>query len=139
MDQHFRVAGRLEDGAAAVERSPQLHRVRKIAVVRDRKAAFGQLGEQRLDVAKRGLAGRRIADMADRRAAGQAPHHVVAVEVARDMAHRPVRMEMLAVEGGDAGGFLASMLERVETQRDEARRIVGTPDSENAALLAQLS
>ncbi len=47
-------------------------------------------------------------------------------------------MEMLAVEGGDAGGFLASMLERVETQRDEARRIVGTPDSENAALLAQL-
>ena len=67
VDDHFGVAGRLEDRAAAVERSPQLHRVGEIAVVRDREAALGQFGEQRLDVAQRGLAGRRIADMADRR------------------------------------------------------------------------
>ena len=63
---------------------------------------------------------------------------VVAVEVAGDMAHRPVRMEMLAVEGGDARGFLAAVLERVQPERDEACGIVGTPDAENAALLAQL-
>jgi hypothetical protein len=44
----------------------QLHRVRDVAVVRDREAARGKLGEQRLDVAQRGLAGGRIADMADR-------------------------------------------------------------------------
>ena len=50
----------------------KLHRVREIAVVRDREAAFGKLGEQRLDVAKRGLAGGRIADMADRRCARRA-------------------------------------------------------------------
>ena len=47
-------------------------------------------------------------------------------------------MEMLAVEGGDPRRFLAAMLQRVEAERDEARRIVGTPDAENAALLAQL-
>ena len=54
------------------------------------------------------------------------------------MAHRAVRMEMLAVEAGDAGGFLAAVLQRVEAERDEARRIVGAPDAENAALFAQL-
>ena len=106
--------------------------------MRDREAAFGELGEQRLDVAQRGFAGGRIADMADGRAAGQPAHDVVAVEVAGDMAHRAVRVEMLAVEAGDARRFLAAVLERVQAERDEARRIVGTPDAEDAALLAQL-
>ena len=69
MDDHLGVTGRLEDRAATVERPPELHRVRKIAVVRDREAALGKLGEQRLDIAKRGLARGRIADMADRRRA----------------------------------------------------------------------
>ena len=34
--------------------------------------------------------------------------------------------------------FLAAMLQRVKAERDEARRIVGAPYAENAALLAQL-
>ena len=106
--------------------------------MRDREAALGEFGEQRLDVAKRSLARRRIANVADRRAAGEFAHDVVAVEVAGDMAHRAVRMEMLAVEARDARGFLAAMLQRVQAERDEARRIVGTPDAENAALFAQL-
>ena len=106
--------------------------------MRDREAALAELGEQRLDVAQRGLARGRIADMADRGAAGELADDVVAVEIAGDMAHRPVRMEMLAVEAGDARGFLAAVLQRVEPERDEARRIVGAPDAEDAALLAQL-
>ena len=138
VDDHFGVAGRLEDRAAAVERSPQLHRVREIAVVGDREAALGKLGEQRLDVAERRLARRRIADVADCGAAGEPADDIVAVEIAGDMAHRPVRVEMLAVEGGDARRFLAAMLQRVQAERDEARRIVGAPDAEHAALLAQL-
>jgi hypothetical protein len=47
-------------------------------------------------------------------------------------------MVELAVEAGDSGGFLAPVLERVEAQRDEARRIVGAPDAEDSALLVQL-
>ena len=47
--------------------SPQAHRIGEIAVVRDGEAAEFEIGEQRLDVAQRGLAGRRIAHMADRR------------------------------------------------------------------------
>ena len=45
---------------------------------------------------------------------------------------------MRAVEAGDAGRFLAAMLQRVEAERDEARGVVGAPDAENAAFLAQL-
>jgi hypothetical protein len=93
---------------------------------------------KRLDVAQRGLAGGRIADMADRRGR-QLADDVVAVEIAGDMAHRAVRMEVGAVEAGDARGFLAAMLERVEAERDEARCALGAPDSENAALFASLS
>ena len=43
------------------------HGVGEVAVMGDREAAFGQVGEQWLHVAQRGLAGGRIADMADRR------------------------------------------------------------------------
>jgi len=94
--------------------------------------------EQGLDIAQRSLAGGRIADVPDRRAAGQPAHDVVAIEIAGDVAHRPVRVEMLAIESGDSRRFLAPMLKGMEAQRDEARRIVGTPDAEDAALLAQL-
>ena len=40
-------------------------RVGDVAVVRDREAAAGELGEQRLDVAQRRLAGGRVANVAD--------------------------------------------------------------------------
>ena len=138
VDDDLGVAGRLEDRAAPVEGPAQLHRVRQIAVLGDREAALGELGEQRLDIAQRRFAGRRIAHVADRRAPGSCAHHLVAVEIAGDVAHRPVRVEMGAVEAGDAGRFLAAVLQRVQPERDEARGIVGTPNAENAAFLAQL-
>ena len=138
VDDDFGVTRRLEDRAAADERGAQAHRVRQIAVVRDRKAAVGEFGEQRLDVADRGLAGGRITHVADRHASRQLADDVVLVEIARDMPHRAVGMEVIGVEAGDPGGFLPAMLERVEPERDEARGALGIPDSEDAALLAQL-
>jgi len=138
MDDDLGVPRGLEDRAAPVERPAELHRVRQIAVVGDREPARGELGEQRLDVAQRGLACGRIADMADGGPAGEPANDVVAVEISGDMAHRPVGVEMLAVEAGDPGRFLAAVLERVEAERDKARGIVGAPDAEHAALLAQL-
>jgi hypothetical protein len=116
----------------------ELHRVGDIAVVRDREPAFAQLGKQRLDVAQCGLTRGRVADMADRGAASEFADDVVFVEVAGDMTHRAMRMEMPAVEAGDACGFLAAVLERVKAERDEAGGIVGAPDAEHAAFLAQL-
>ena len=44
----------------------------------------------------------------------------------------------LAVEAGDAGRFLAAMLERVQAERGDRRGAVGAPDAEHAAFLAQL-
>ena len=121
-----------------IERGAQRHRVGQIAVMGDREAALGKIGEQRLDVAQRGFAGGRIADMADRDRARQLADDVVAVEIAGDMAHGAVGVIVGAVEADDAGGFLAAVLERVEAERDEAGGAVGAPDSENAALLAEL-
>ena len=54
------------------------------------------------------------------------------------MSHRPVGVVVGAVEADDAGGFLAAVLQGVKPKRDEARGVVGAPDSENTAFLAQL-
>jgi hypothetical protein len=138
MDHHLEIAGRLEDRAATIERPPQLHRVRQIAVLGDGEAAVVQFREEGLGVADARTAGCRIAHVPDRGRARKHGDDVVAVEIAGDVAHRLVGMEMLAVEAADSSRFLAAVLQRVEPQCDEARRMVGTPDSENAALLAQL-
>jgi hypothetical protein len=45
---------------------------------------------------------------------------------------------MVRIEAGDASRFLATMLERVKPKRNEARCALGVPDSEDAALFAQL-
>ncbi len=138
MDDHFGVRGRLEDRAAPVEIAAQPHRVRDVAVVRHREAAAGELGEERLDVAQSRLAGRRIADVADRRLAGEPAHRHIVAEDARDMAHAAVAVEIGAVIAGDSGRFLAAMLERVKAERSDRGGAVGAPDAENAAFLAEL-
>ncbi len=103
----------------------------------DREAARGELGEERLDVAKRRLSGGRIADMADCGVAGELADDVVAVEIAGDVAHRAMRVKGAPVPGGQAGRFLAAMLKRVEAQCDDGRGGLGAPDAEDAAFLAQ--
>jgi argininosuccinate lyase len=76
--------------------------------------------------------------MADGRPTGERSHHIVAVEIAGDVAHRAVSVEIGAVEAGYARCLLAAMLQRMEAERHETRRIVGAPDAENAAFLAEL-
>ena len=111
--------------------------VGEIAVVADGEAAAFELGEQRLHVAQDGLAGGRIAHMADRRGAGQPVDHLAAGEGVADEAEAALGMEALAVEGDDAGGFLAAMLERVQAERGDRRRVGMAEDAEDAAFLAQ--
>ena len=72
MQDHLGVRGRLHHGAFAHELPAQGNAIGEIAVVADRKAAGIEFGEQRLNVAQDGLAGRRIAHMADGGGAGQA-------------------------------------------------------------------
>jgi hypothetical protein len=138
VDDHLGIRRRLEDRAAADQVALELHRIGDVAVVRDREAAGRQIGIERLDVAQRGLACGGIADMAAGIVPGQSADHFVAVEIAGDMAHRAVRMELIAVETGDARGLLAAMLQRVETECDHRGGGFGTGDAENAAFLAEL-
>jgi hypothetical protein len=50
----------------------------------------------------------------------------------------PPRVEFLAIETGDANGFLTAMLEGMKPQRGHRRRVACAQHAENAAFLAQL-
>ena len=76
--------------------------------------------------------------MPGRDGAGQRADDVVAVEIAGDVPHRAMGVEVGAVEAGDAGGLLAAMLERMEPERDQRRRPLRPDDAENAAFLAEM-
>ena len=76
--------------------------------------------------------------MSDRGSPGETADDIVPVEVAGDMTHGAVRMEMRAVETRYAGALLTAMLESMQPKRDEARGIAGTPYAENPAFLAKL-
>ena len=56
----------------------------------------------------------------------------------RDQAHALDVGEVLAVGGGDAGGLLAAMLQRVEARVGLPRGVGMAVDGDHAALFAQL-
>ena len=77
--------------------------------------------------------------MTRRHRPGQRANHLVAIEIACDMAHCAMRVELAAVERGDPRRLLPAMLERVEPERDQSRRrAVGAGHAEHPALLAQM-
>ena len=103
----------------------------------DREAAGLEFGEQRLDIAQYGVAGGRIAHMADRRPPRQAVDGRAAREVIADQPLPALRVEPDAVESDDSGGFLAAMLQRVQPERNDRRGVGVIEDAKDAALLAQ--
>jgi hypothetical protein len=54
-----------------------------------------------------------------------------------DEAYPAFGMEMMAVEADDAGGLLAAMLERMQTEGGQGRGVGMIEDAEDAALLVQ--
>ena len=54
-----------------------------------------------------------------------------------DEAEPALGMETLPVEGDDAGGFLAAMLERVQAERGDGGGVGMAEDAEHPAFLAQ--
>src|ERR1043166_139965 len=75
--------------------------------------------------------------MADRGRSRQAVDHLAAGEIVADQAHAPFRMEALAVERADAGGFLAAVLQGVPPERRGGGGVRMPEDAEHAALLVQ--
>ncbi len=76
--------------------------------------------------------------MADSASARQALDHIALGEMVADEAEAALGMEALAVEGDDAGGLLAAVLERVQPQRGNGRGIAIADNAEDAAFFPQM-
>ena len=59
------------------------------------------------------------------------------VEVVADEAQAALGVELLAVEGDDAAGLLAAMLQGVQAERGEGRRVLVAENTEDPAFLAE--
>ena len=137
MQDHLGVRGRLHHGAFAHQLATQREPVGEVAVMADGKAAGIELGKQRLHVAQNGPAGGRIAHVADGGIAGQAIDHLAARKRVADQAQAALGMKTRAVEGDDAGGFLAAVLQRVQAERGDGRGVGVAENTEYAAFFAQ--
>src|SRR6185369_7586740 len=125
--------------AAADEIAMDRRGIGQIAVMGEGEAPELQIGEERLDIAQDGLTGGGIADMADGRMALQLGHHLLGGEIVGHMAQRPVGVELAAVEGDDAGGLLAAVLQGMQAEDGPRRRLL-TPivDADDSAFFLEL-
>ncbi len=105
--------------------------------MRHGKAAAGEIGIERLDVAQARSAGGGIAHVARRHVSGQFGDGFGGGEVLGDMAKTAPDEEFLAVPADDSRSFLPAMLERMEAQRGRRGGIRGVDRTEDSALLAQ--
>ena len=75
--------------------------------------------------------------MAGRNVARQFGELFAGREIIGDMAQAAAGIEFMAVEAGDPGSFLPTMLERMEAERADRRGIGRADHAEHSAFLAQ--
>ncbi len=75
--------------------------------------------------------------MPDRRISGQAVDHLTAGKGIADETKPALGMKSLAIEGDNAGCFLAAMLKCVQAERCDGSSVRVTENAEDATLLAQ--
>jgi hypothetical protein len=136
MQDDFGVGGGLHHGAVAHQFAAQRQAVGEIAVVADREPAGIELGEQRLHVAQNGRSGSGVAHMADGGVAGKALDHLAAGKGVADETEPAFTVKSGSVEGDDAGGLLAAMLQGVQPERGDGGGFGMAEDAEHAAFLA---
>src|SRR3546814_19306090 len=71
--------------------------------------------------------------------AWQASDDFIAIEIARHMAHCPVRVEISSVPARDSRGFLTTMLQGMKAERNYSRSRVHADYPENPAFLAKFT
>src|SRR5215203_4921582 len=111
-----RVRGRVESEAVLSQAIPQLPGVHEVAVVGDGHVHVTATTELGLSILPRGGAGRRVADVAKSEVSGLKSRQARSIEDLRDEAHVAHRGRALAIRDGDAGRFLAPVLESVEPE-----------------------
>jgi hypothetical protein len=135
VDHDLGVHRRLEDRALVLERDAQLAGVDEVAVVRERDVPAAGPREHRLRVLERRGARGAVARVADGDRAGEALE-LRRREALADEPHALDRVRLAGVaHGGDAGGLLPAVLEGVEAELVEARRVGMPVDAEDAAHL----
>src|SRR5215831_5692177 len=137
MDDDFGVAVGLEDRAFVLESAAMLGGIGQVAVVAESDFALVAIDDDGLRVQQGFIAGSGVARVADGERAGEFCENA-GLENFLDFAHGAVELEFGAVARDDAGGFLAAMLERVETEIDEVRRFGMAEDAEDATVVVEV-
>ena len=136
LDDDLGVGGGLEVGAVALQARTHIAEVHKVAVVSDGDEALGGVDANGLGVEQRRVAGGGVARVADGQMARKLQENVVGKDFG-DQAHAFDVGQMQAVGGGDAGGFLAAMLQRVEAEIGFARGVGMAVDGDHAAFFVE--
>jgi hypothetical protein len=136
VEDNFGVGGRGEDGPFAFEFLAVVGGEREVAVVADGDLSVLAGDEEGLGLADGDLAGRRVARVADGGRAGQTVETLL-VEDLGDEPHGALGAEHAAVGGDDAARLLPAVLELVEAEVGEARRLRVPVDAEHAALVSE--
>ncbi len=137
MQNDLRIGGRLADGARGNKFLPQRQGVGQVAVVADGKAAGVEIDEQGLYVAQNDIAGGRVAVVPDGHPPAETRDDVGLAEVVANETKAPLLVEAAAVVGHDAAAFLSAVLQRVQPEGRDGRRVLMPEYAENAALLAE--
>ncbi|KAM3334101.1 hypothetical protein ACQJBY_028883 [Aegilops geniculata] len=138
VEDDLRVRRVVEDGALRLQLVAQRQVVHQVAVVRHGELPEPVPGEERLHVAQLGLAaGGGVADVADGGLPGEAPEVRRVPEHVADEPQPRHGLELAVVPGGaDAGALLPAVLQLLQAQVAERRRLRVPHDAEHAALLA---
>ena len=126
-----------KNAPCALELHAEVAEVHEVPVVRDGDQALGRFHADGLRVQQRRVACRRVARVPDGHVALEARDHVVG-ENFRNQPHALDIREMGPVGCSDAGGFLPTMLQRIEPEIDLPRRIRMPVNRHDAAVFAEL-
>src|SRR5258705_222338 len=133
---HFGVAGGLKDRAAMLERAAPFRRARQVAVMPQSELALVAIDDDGLRVHQRGVAGGRVARVAERRVAGKPREHLGLKNI-RHQPHGFFQMQFAPVARNDSRRFLAAMLQRVEAEIRELRGFGMAEDSTHATVIVE--
>ena len=126
----------MKDAAAAFQRVLQLGRVDDLAVVHCGKAADAAPRHQRLDVLDFAAAGRTVAHMPDRAAAGQG-FQITRTECFGEQPLSLMATDALSIRRGDAGALLPAVLQRMQAEIGQLCCLRMLKNPKHPALLVQ--
>ena len=131
VQDHFGVAGGLENRALGLEFLAQLRRVDQIAVVHQRQRPHASHHHHRLGVGHHTGTGGRISGVADRPETGE-PLQGVRVEDVRHLPHAPFDLHLAVVPDGQTATLLPPMLQGIKTEVGHGRRFIVQIDTKNS-------